>query len=62
MKDLNAVEQEMYYKKCKKIEEEIRKESKPEKRKELQKEYQQIRANITMQTLTKHMKMNKTKN
>ena len=61
MKDLNQVEQEMYYQKCRHLEESIKREKNPNKRKELQEEYQKQRKNVSMQTLTNHINQKKNK-
>lgn len=56
MKDLDKVEQEMYYTKCKKMEDKIRQENNPEQRKKLQQEYEMLRSHLSMKTLMDHMK------
>lgn len=57
MKDLDAVEQEMYYQKSKHKEDEIRKETNQEKRKQLQEEYEDLRSHVSMKTLTQRMEL-----
>ena len=61
MKDINQVEQEMYYQQCRQLEESIRREKNQDKRKELQKEYEKLRKYVTMQTLTDHVNRKKNK-